>query len=162
MSLQIRPDEAVLLSNRHPVRIKNAWARVPATGSSGESPAAPVQEPPPAPAAPAAPAELAPAASGTDKSPKTAARPGTKPAPKKPLPVWKVLLHNDDVNTDVFVVRTLMELVRLQPDAAVRVMLEAHQKGVALVMTAHKERAELVREQFASKGLTATIEPDAA
>ena len=31
--------------------------------------------------------------------------------------------------------------------------------GVALLLTTHKERAELYQEQFQSKGLTVTIEP---
>ena len=37
--------------------------------------------------------------------------------------------------------------------------LEAHNAGVSLLLTTHKERAELYQDQFKSKGLTVTIEP---
>lgn len=85
------------------------------------------------------------------------------PVPVKPpvaeLPPFRVLLHNDDVNTDVFVMVTLMELAALPKQRAAEVTLEAHRTGVALVTVTHKERAELYRDQFASKRLTVTIEP---
>ncbi len=38
-------------------------------------------------------------------------------------------------------------------------MLEAHESGTALLVTTHRERAELLAEQFASRGLVVTIEP---
>lgn len=81
------------------------------------------------------------------------------PEPKQ-MPPWKVLLHNDDVNDMMFVVRTIIELTPLQRDLAVQRMFEAHQKGVAYLLSTHQERAELYRDQFASKGLTVTIEPE--
>jgi ATP-dependent Clp protease adaptor protein ClpS len=79
--------------------------------------------------------------------------------PPQPLPPWKVLLHNDDKNDMPFVVNTIVELTPLNEDAAVQRMKEAHKSGVALLLTTHKERAELYQEQFQSKGLTVTIEP---
>ncbi len=84
----------------------------------------------------------------------------TKQRPQsRQLPPYKVLLHNDDVHEMDFVVRSIMELTHLgKPDATQR-MLEAHNRGVALLLTTHKERAELYAEQFASKGLTVSIEP---
>jgi ATP-dependent Clp protease adapter protein ClpS len=39
-------------------------------------------------------------------------------------------------------------------------MQEADKTGVALILVTHKERAELYKDQFESKGLTVTIEPD--
>jgi ATP-dependent Clp protease adapter protein ClpS len=84
-----------------------------------------------------------------------------KPAkkPPQPLPPWKVLLHNDDKNEMPFVVDTIVELTPLnEQDASLRTV-EAHQTGVALLLTTHKERAELYQEQFTSKGLIVTIEP---
>lgn len=85
----------------------------------------------------------------------------TKPKPNLPgmLPPWKVLLHNDDKNACVFVVLTIMELTPLKEQDAVQRMLEAHETGVALLLVTHKERAELYKDQFESKGLTVTIEP---
>jgi len=93
----------------------------------------------------------------------------TKPAPDKPdqkpdkkrdaLPPYKVLLHNDDHNEMGHVVRTILALTPLKEMEAVRRMAEAHQRGLTLLLTTHKERAELYRDQFKSKGLTVTIEP---
>lgn len=76
------------------------------------------------------------------------------------LPRYRVLLHNDDVNDMVYVVCTIMELVNLDQIEATQRMLEAHHKGISLLIVTHKERAELLMDQFASKGLTVTIEPE--
>ena len=89
-------------------------------------------------------------------------KPSRKKNPKKKppdhLPPWKVLLHNDDKNEVRFVVKTIVELTPLNElDAKARTE-EAHESGVALLLTTHKERAELYMEQFESKGLTVTIE----
>lgn len=89
---------------------------------------------------------------------KTAPKTTPKPREPKPLPPWKVLLHNDDVNDMVHVVTTIVALTPLNQDSAVNRTLEAHEKGVALLLTTHKERAELYKEQFETKGLTVTIE----
>ena len=96
-----------------------------------------------------------PAAATAEPKRKAAA----KPKPPKPLPPWKVLLHNDDKNEITFVVLTVMELTALKQEEAVQRTVEAHETGVALLLTTHKERAELYKDQFASKGLTVTIEP---
>ncbi len=80
-------------------------------------------------------------------------------SPPQQLPPWKVLLHNDDVNDMGYVVDTITMLTNLRPPEARLRMLEAHHKGVALLLTTHQERAELYRDQFASRHLTVTIEP---
>lgn len=94
----------------------------------------------------------------------TLAPPKKLPRPAPPrvdhLPLWKVLLHNDDVNDIGYVVDTIIELVAMNPMQALLQTLEAHKTGVALLCTTHRERAELVCEQFTSKKLTVTIEPD--
>ena len=82
-----------------------------------------------------------------------------KPTPPKPLPPWKVLLHNDDQNSMEFVIVSIVELTPLNELAAITRMKEAHDTGVALLLVTHKERAELYQEQFQSKGLIVTIEP---
>ena len=71
-----------------------------------------------------------------------------------------MLLHNDDVNEAGYVVEAIMELTALEPQAALLRMVEAHKTGVALLVTTHREHAELLAEQFASKRLTVTIEPE--
>lgn len=86
----------------------------------------------------------------------------TKPAPKKTppkrLPPWKVILHNDDDNEMLYVVETIMVLTPLGQREAVMRMLEAHERGKSLLLTTHRERAELYQEQFTSRQLTVTIE----
>lgn len=87
----------------------------------------------------------------------------TKKVPKKRppgfLPQWKVLLHNDDKNSVDFVIVTIVELTPLNKQEAELRTKEADKTGVALLLTTHKEKAELYEEQFQSKGLTVTIEP---
>lgn len=93
----------------------------------------------------------------------TALAPAKKPTPSKrkpkKLPPFKVLLHNDDVNSFEHVIKTILELTTLELRAAVERTIEAHETGLALLLTTHRERAELYQEQFASKSLTVTIEP---
>ncbi len=89
----------------------------------------------------------------------TALLPEVAPAPPRPLPGWAVLLHNDDVNEVMFVVRSIVEIARLPAANAVECTIEADESGVALVLVTHREKAELLQEQFQSRGLTVTIEP---
>src|SRR5687767_12598024 len=86
----------------------------------------------------------------------------TRPAPPKVnrMPPWNVLLHNDAVNEIGYVVETVIELVKVNPRQALFQTLEAHKCGIALLLTTHREHAELLAEQFMSKRLTVTIEPD--
>jgi ATP-dependent Clp protease adaptor protein ClpS len=87
--------------------------------------------------------------------------PTRQPNKTKPgkLPPWKVVLHNDPVNTMQDVVLTIKMLTQLSEQAAVRRMLEAHTRGRSMLLTTHRERAELYKDQFASRGLTVTIGP---
>ncbi len=75
------------------------------------------------------------------------------------LPPWKVVLLNDQVNGMEDVVITIKRLTQLSDQAAVRRMIEAHTRGRAMLLTTHRERAELYKYQFASRGLTVTIAP---
>jgi ATP-dependent Clp protease adaptor protein ClpS len=98
-------------------------------------------------------------AGSTATKPKRARKASPRKKPPQPLPPWKVLLHNDDKNTTEYVVTTITQLTSLNEQDAVLRMKEADKTGVALLLTTHKERAELYQEQFTSKGLTVTIEP---
>ena len=91
--------------------------------------------------------------------PKRAPKPAPKRNPPQMLPPWKVLLHNDDKNELGFVIAAIVELTTLNEQDAKQRTVEAHETGVALLLTTHKERAELYKDQFESKGLTVTIEP---
>ena len=86
----------------------------------------------------------------------------TRPKPPKPkrLPPWQVLLHNDDVNDTLYVVETIIELTTLNREDAVQRTIEAHNMDIALLLTTHREHAELLHDQFTSKRLTVTIEPE--
>ena len=95
----------------------------------------------------------------TATKPKRARKTSPRKKPPQALPPWKVLLHNDDKNGMDFVVLTIMELTPLNEQDAKQRTVEAHKSGVALLLTTHRERAELYAEQFQSKGLTVTIEP---
>lgn len=75
------------------------------------------------------------------------------------LPPYRVVLHNDDVNSMDHVVRALVESVpELTVERAVEVMLEAHLRDRAEVIVCPLERAELYRDRLASFQLTATVE----
>lgn len=75
------------------------------------------------------------------------------------LPPWSVILHNDDHNEMLYVVRCLVKSVpNLGATRATQIMLEAHNNGKAIVTTCPLELAELYRDRLESFGLTATIE----
>lgn len=74
------------------------------------------------------------------------------------LPPTTVVLHNDDVNSMGHVIISLLESVpELEPDRAVEVMLTAHERGQADVITCPLERAELYRDRLVQHNLIATI-----
>ena len=76
------------------------------------------------------------------------------------LPPWSVILHNDDHNEMIYVVRCLVKSVpKLGARRATQIMLEAHNHGKAKVTTCPLELAELYRDRLQSCGLTSTIEP---
>ncbi|QDZ39757.1 ATP-dependent Clp protease adapter ClpS [Euhalothece natronophila Z-M001] len=80
---------------------------------------------------------------------------------RKPAPNYKVLLHNDDFNGMEYVVQTLLQTVpSLTQPQAVNIMMEAHNSGIALVITCAQEHAEFYCEALKNHGLTSTIEPD--
>ena len=80
-------------------------------------------------------------------------------AGEKLLRPWSVILHNDDHNEMLHVVRSLIKCVpNLGATRATKIMLEAHNHGQALVTTCPLELAELYRDRLESCGLTATIE----
>ncbi len=76
------------------------------------------------------------------------------------LPPYKVLLHNDDVNTFEHVILSILKLTRLTQEEAIERTVEAHERGISLLLVTHKERAELYCEQFATYQVTVTCEPD--
>lgn len=80
---------------------------------------------------------------------------------RKIAPRYRVLLHNDDFNPMEYVVQVLIQTVpSLTQPQAVNIMMEAHENGLALVITCDLEPAEFYCETLKAHGLTSTIEPD--
>jgi ATP-dependent Clp protease adaptor protein ClpS len=114
------------------------------------------------------PFRIAPASAGPGS--------GTQPAVIKPkeitevtprlTPMYKVLIHNDDVTPMDFVVYVLMEVFKKTVQDAADIMVTAHHGGVALVTVLPLEQAELRADQAHSLAraqkypLTFTYEPD--
>ncbi|MCA9243895.1 MAG: ATP-dependent Clp protease adaptor ClpS [Phycisphaerales bacterium] len=86
----------------------------------------------------------------------------TQKLPKtRQLPPYKVILHNDDVNTVDHVILSILRLTPLDENEAIEKTVEAHNEGQALLLVTNRERAELYCEQFQSVNITVTCEPDA-
>jgi len=80
---------------------------------------------------------------------------------RKHMPMYRVMLHNDDFNTQEYVVKVLVQTIpAMQPPQAKEIMLEAHYNGQAVVIIVPKEHAEFYSEQLCTYGLTSTIEPE--
>ena len=80
---------------------------------------------------------------------------------RKKSPKYKVLLHNDPVNSMEYVSLTLREVVpQLSEQDAISIMLEAHNTGVGLVIVCDLEPAEFYSESLRSKGLSSSIEKE--
>ena len=94
-----------------------------------------------------------------------AASPDTKTAPRigreaVVMPLYRVLLHNDDVNSMEHVVKALRQVFKFEEQECVRIMIEAHSNGIALCTVEPLEQAELHRDQLRAFSLAATIEPE--
>lgn len=77
------------------------------------------------------------------------------------LPMYKVILHNDDYNEMTYVIFALHHAVNnLSLSEAEQIMLTAHLTGTAVVTVCPKELAEYYQERLLGYHLTATIEPD--
>jgi ATP-dependent Clp protease adaptor protein ClpS len=67
-------------------------------------------------------------------------------------PLYRVLIHNDDVTPMDFVVTVLRNIFKLSAPDAVEVMYIAHHTGLALVQILPKSEAEnrIAKAQFAA------------
>jgi ATP-dependent Clp protease adaptor protein ClpS len=72
---------------------------------------------------------------------------------------YKVILHRAADKGLLFVVQAVRDLTRFAEAEAMHRMWDAQHTGRSLVVVTHLERAELFVEQFADRGLAATIEP---
>jgi len=85
-----------------------------------------------------------------------------KPAElKNKSPKYKVLLHNDPINSMEYVTMSLREVVpQLSEQDALSIMLEAHNTGVGLIIVCDLEPAEFYSESLKSKGISSSIEKE--
>jgi ATP-dependent Clp protease adaptor protein ClpS len=85
-------------------------------------------------------------------------RPVPKPQ-RREVPRYKVILVHEAFDDLMFVVRSVMELTRFPRAEATHKMWEAHHSGRSVLLVTYRERAELLVELFAGKGLKVKIEP---
>ena len=85
--------------------------------------------------------------------------PGPSDAARPPAPRYNVVLHRAADRGLMFVVGVLRELTRFGEAEAMSRMWESYHRGRALILVTHLERAELYVEQFAERGLPASVEP---
>jgi ATP-dependent Clp protease adaptor protein ClpS len=80
-------------------------------------------------------------------------KPGVKPAPQtRPQRPWAVILHNDNINGFDFVIRTLQKVLHYGFWRSLKLAVQAHCSGRAIVWTGFREHAELKAEQIQSCG----------
>lgn len=83
----------------------------------------------------------------------TVPRRTAEPAPTTDLePMYRVIIHNDDLTPMDFVVRILERIFFIPVQAAAAIMYEAHFNGAAYVQSLPKSEAEsrIARAHFAS------------
>jgi len=81
------------------------------------------------------------------------------PRMQRQLPPWKVVLRHDDDNPTDYIAQTLVALTPLNDREAAQRTNEAQQDGLSVVLTTHRERAELYGLQLGKRNLYVTIEP---
>ena len=102
------------------------------------------KDPTPSPAEPA----------GTGTATVEPAQPKVKPTPRKSdeLPPYNVVLLDDDHHTYAYVIEMLGKLFGHDQQKAFKMAEEVDTKGRVIVLTTHKEKAELKRDQIQAYG----------
>lgn len=67
-------------------------------------------------------------------------------------PPYAVILHNDDHNTQIFVMLVLRKVFGYEAEKCYQLMIEAHEKGRAVVWVGAMEVAEFKADQIHSCG----------
>jgi ATP-dependent Clp protease adaptor protein ClpS len=70
----------------------------------------------------------------------------------KTLPMWNVIILNDDHHTVQYVVLMLMQLFGKSPEQGLKCAENIHLEGQCIVDVTSKERAELKQEQVHAYG----------
>ena len=80
---------------------------------------------------------------------------------KKKEEMWRVVLHNDEVHTFNYVIRSLCKVVgTLDRKAAFEICVQTHGIGKATVTKTWKKQAEQFCLGLQRQGLTVSISPD--
>jgi len=69
-----------------------------------------------------------------------------------------LVVHNDDFNTFDFVIQTLIEVCRHEPEQAEQCTLVIHYNGKCVVRTGDYDFLEPMYREILNRGITATIE----
>lgn len=94
------------------------------------------------------------------------ARPKPKPKSKRKEdvdkePMWRVLLHNDDVHTWDYVIFAIVSVVKtITRKKAHRITTQVHTMGTATVTVSWKQQAKQYCLKLQQFGLTSSIAPD--
>lgn len=76
-------------------------------------------------------------------------------------PIWRVLLHNDDVHTFDYCSMCIVKVVKtITRKKAFKITMEAHMGGLATVTTTWKAQAKSYCTGLQQLGLTSSIAPD--
>jgi ATP-dependent Clp protease adaptor protein ClpS len=90
------------------------------------------------------------------QAPPKPAAPKTK-QPPKPLPPYNVVLLDDDDHSYPYVIQMLGELFAHPVERAYKMAKEVDETGRVIVLTTHKEKAELKRDQILAYGKDALM-----
>ena len=71
--------------------------------------------------------------------------------------VYKLVVHNDDVNTFDFVIMCLIDICEHTPEQAEQCTMLIHYKGKCTVKTGAMEVLKSMHEKLLSRGLTSEI-----
>eukprot|EP00640_Fibrocapsa_japonica_P007284 CAMPEP_0113943348 /NCGR_PEP_ID=MMETSP1339-20121228/23197_1 /TAXON_ID=94617 /ORGANISM="Fibrocapsa japonica" /LENGTH=191 /DNA_ID=CAMNT_0000948193 /DNA_START=33 /DNA_END=608 /DNA_ORIENTATION=- /assembly_acc=CAM_ASM_000762 len=76
-------------------------------------------------------------------------------------PMWRVLLHNDPINSFTFVVGALVEVVgEFDHATGHELAWNTHCQGLSTITTTYKQRAESICVQLQGQGLSVSMQPD--
>jgi ATP-dependent Clp protease adaptor protein ClpS len=78
-------------------------------------------------------------------------KPAAKPKPRK-LPPWNVVLLNDDDHSYDYVIEMLGALFSHPKEKAFQLAKEVDTSGRVILLTTHREKAELKRDQIHAYG----------
>ena len=70
----------------------------------------------------------------------------------------ELVLHNDDFNTFDFVINSLVEICKHEPEQAEQCAMIVHYKGKCSILTGPDAELEPMAKELNNRGLTASIE----